>query len=70
MISALKTLQEKIHQLEVERSAAEDNLKSLATETTRYCDILQRDNERRQPKQTHVSQQNQGNVQQQNIVKW
>ena len=60
MINALKNLQGKIHQLEVERTAAEDNLKSLAHETHKYRNILHRDNERLQPTQTTVSKQNQG----------
>lgn len=60
MISALKNLQDKIHQLEVERTAAEDNLKSLATETNKYRDILQRESEQRRPAQTSVSKHSQG----------
>ena len=63
VINALKNLQGKIHQLEVERTAAEDNLKSLANETHKYRNILHRDNERLQPTQTTVSKQNQGIVQ-------
>lgn len=59
VISALKTLQGKIHQLEVERTAAEDNLKSLASETNKYRDILQQEREQKQPSQTSVSKHNQ-----------
>lgn len=59
VVNALKNLQEKIHQLEVERSAAEDNLKSLASETNKYRNILHKDNERLHPTQTTVSKQNQ-----------
>lgn len=59
VISALKNLQEKIHQLEMERTAAEDNLKSLATETNKYRDILQKESEQRKPAQTTVSKHNQ-----------
>ncbi len=40
VMSALKGLQDKIRTLEHERSQAETNLKTLATETTRYRDIL------------------------------
>ncbi|XP_055955009.1 centrosomal protein of 57 kDa isoform X2 [Patella vulgata] len=41
--SAMKNLQEKVRRLELERTAAEDNLKTLATETTQYSSsILQR----------------------------
>ena len=39
-MSALRGLQDKIRQLETERSAAERNLKTLATETSRFRDIL------------------------------
>ena len=60
VINALRNLQGKIHQLEVERTAAEDNLKCLATETNKYRNILHKDNERLQPTQTVVSKQNQG----------
>lgn len=59
VINALKNLQEKIHQLEQERTAAEDNLKSLTSETNKYRDILQRDSEQRRPAQTTVSKHNQ-----------
>ncbi|XP_045196505.2 centrosomal protein of 57 kDa-like isoform X2 [Mercenaria mercenaria] len=59
VISALRNLQGKIHQLEVERTAAEDNLKSLASETNKYKDILERDSEQRKPAQTTVSKHNQ-----------
>ncbi|KAK6187498.1 hypothetical protein SNE40_005508 [Patella caerulea] len=41
--SAMKNLQEKVRRLELERTAAEDNLKTLATDTTQYSSsILQR----------------------------
>lgn len=67
VISALKNLQEKIHQLETERTAAEDNLKSLATETNKYRDILQRESEQRRPAQTTVSKHNQGTLLDKNV---
>ena len=60
VITALRNLQGKIHQLEVERTAAEDNLKSLASETNKYKDILERDSEAKKPAQTTVSKHNQG----------
>ncbi|KAI0229327.1 Centrosomal protein of 57 kDa [Lamellibrachia satsuma] len=41
VMSALRGLQEKIRQLEVDRTQAELNLRTLAKETTRYRDILQ-----------------------------
>ena len=61
-MSALHGLQDKIRNLELERSLAEDNLKSLATETTRYKDILQnsQENSYQQPRQTNVSRNTQG----------
>ncbi|XP_033636070.1 centrosomal protein of 57 kDa-like [Asterias rubens] len=46
--SALLNLQEKIRKLEQERAQAEGNLKSLASETTHYRDLMQR--------QQHVKQ--------------
>lgn len=39
-MSALKSLQDKIRQLELERAHAEDNLRSLASETSKYKSIL------------------------------
>ncbi|XP_071113318.1 centrosomal protein of 57 kDa-like isoform X1 [Haliotis cracherodii] len=41
VVSALRNLQDKVRKLELERSAAENNLKSLASETSRYKDMLQ-----------------------------
>lgn len=43
VMSALKSLQSKINQLELERGQAEANLRSLAVETNRYHDILHQD---------------------------
>ena len=60
MISALKNLQDKIRKLEVERGAAENNLKTLAQETTRYKDILQKERENDAPVQSTVSKHTQG----------
>ncbi|XP_078699722.1 centrosomal protein of 57 kDa-like isoform X12 [Branchiostoma floridae x Branchiostoma belcheri] len=42
VISALKGLQDKIRKLELERTLAEDNLRSLASETQQYKDALQK----------------------------
>jgi hypothetical protein len=42
-MSALKGLQDKIRHLELERTAAEDNLRTLANETSRFREILQPD---------------------------
>ena len=60
VISALKNLQDKIRKLEVERGAAENNLKTLAQETTRYKDILQKERENDAPVQSTVSKHTQG----------
>lgn len=60
VISALKNLQDKIRKLELERGAAEDNLKSLAIETNKYRDILQRDRNIDEPRQSMVSKNTQG----------
>ena len=60
IMSALRGLQGRIRSLELERSQAENNLKSLATETTQYRDILQRQNTVRETTQTEISKQSQG----------
>lgn len=59
VISALKNLQEKVRKLELERGAAENNLKSLAAETIRYKDILQKEHENDQPIQSTMSKHTQ-----------
>ena len=61
VISALKNLQEKIRKLEVERGTAENNLKSLAAETTKYKNILQKE-PKNIPGQSTVSKHTQGRV--------
>ena len=61
VISALKNLQEKIRKLEVERGTAENNLKSLAAETTKYKNILQKE-PKNIPGQSTVSKHTQGTV--------
>ncbi|XP_076801794.1 centrosomal protein of 57 kDa-like [Clavelina lepadiformis] len=48
VLSALKGLQDKIHNLEMDRSKAERNLKSLAAETSLYKDML-KDTKRMSP---------------------
>lgn len=59
VMSALKNLQDKIRKLELERSQAEGNLRNLAQETTRYRDILQREQARGETAQTAVSKHSQ-----------
>ncbi|XP_046585534.1 centrosomal protein of 57 kDa-like isoform X2 [Haliotis rubra] len=57
VVSALRNLQEKVQKLELERSAAENNLKSLASETSRYKDMLQGEQETKDATTILVSRQ-------------
>ncbi|KAL5010226.1 hypothetical protein ScPMuIL_012531 [Solemya velum] len=59
VISALKNLQDKIRKLEIERTSAEDNLKSLASETNKYKSILHQEKNQKQASQTMVSKHTQ-----------
>ncbi|XP_002741169.1 centrosomal protein of 57 kDa-like [Saccoglossus kowalevskii] len=59
VISALRGLQDKIRKLESERSMAEENLKTLATETTEYKEILQKGNTVTKTSQTEMSKHSQ-----------
>ena len=43
VISALKNLQDKVKKLELERTQAEQNLQTLASETEQYKDMLNHD---------------------------
>ena len=45
VMAALKSLQEKMRQLELERELAENNLKALASEKSQYRDILRKDHD-------------------------
>ncbi|XP_055472151.1 centrosomal protein CEP57L1 isoform X2 [Psammomys obesus] len=47
LVSALKTLQEKIHRLELERTQAEDNLNVLSKEAAQYKKALENETEER-----------------------
>ncbi|XP_021504732.1 centrosomal protein CEP57L1 isoform X7 [Meriones unguiculatus] len=47
LVSALKTLQEKIHRLELERTQAEDNLNVLSREAAQYKKALENETEER-----------------------
>ncbi|XP_051853465.1 centrosomal protein CEP57L1-like [Antechinus flavipes] len=47
LLLALKTLQDKIHQLELERTQAEDNLNTLSQEAALYKKALQNENNER-----------------------
>ncbi|XP_041510567.1 centrosomal protein CEP57L1 isoform X2 [Microtus oregoni] len=47
LVSALKTLQEKIHRIELERTQAEDNLNSLSREAAQYKKALENESNER-----------------------
>ncbi|CAO2627883.1 Centrosomal protein CEP57L1 [Lemmus lemmus] len=47
LVSALKTLQEKIHRIELERTQAEDNLSSLSREAAQYKKALENESNER-----------------------
>lgn len=47
LILALKTLQEKIHRLELERTQAEDNLNILSREAAQYKKALEKETNER-----------------------
>lgn len=57
LILALKTLQEKIHRLELERTQAEDNLNILSREAAQYKKALEKEtNERNLAHQELIKQ--------------
>nr|XP_048281238.1 centrosomal protein CEP57L1 isoform X2 [Myodes glareolus] len=57
LVSALKTLQEKIHRIELERTQAEDNLNSLSREAAQYKKALENEtNERNLAHQELIKQ--------------
>ena len=60
MINALKNLQEKIGNLELDRVRAEDNLRSLATEANDYRTILQKEHNFSESAQTAIEVQKRG----------
>ncbi|NXE51093.1 CE57L protein, partial [Casuarius casuarius] len=57
VVAALKTLQEKIHRLELERSQAEDNLCSLSAEAARYKAALEQESYRKDISHQELMQQ-------------
>nr|XP_006128833.1 centrosomal protein of 57 kDa [Pelodiscus sinensis] len=59
IFSALKNLQEKIRQLELERIQAEENVKHLSKETSDYKKVLNEQIKQREHSKTEVSKQNQ-----------
>ncbi|XP_071590160.1 centrosomal protein of 57 kDa [Heliangelus exortis] len=59
IFSALKNLQEKIHQLELERLQAEENVKHLSRETADYKKVLSEQMQHKEHDKTEVSKKNQ-----------
>ncbi|NXA38481.1 CE57L protein, partial [Eudromia elegans] len=57
VVSALKTLQEKIRRLELERSKAEDNLCSLSAEAARYKKALEQESYKKDISRQELMQQ-------------
>lgn len=60
VLTALQGLQEKIKKLEIERCLAEENLKSLTTETAHYKEILQKEQCASQDNRHATTKHNQG----------
>ncbi|KAM9156666.1 centrosomal protein CEP57L1 isoform 3-T4 [Pangshura tecta] len=60
LMSALKTLQEKIHHLELERSQAEDNLSCLSIEAAQYKKTLQHETNAKDIAHEELIQQKKG----------
>jgi centrosomal protein CEP57 len=60
VVSALRNLQDKVRKLELERSAAEDNLKCLASETSRYKDMLQTETQHKDSTSALINRQTKG----------
>ena len=60
MINALKSLQEKIGRLELDRVRAEENLKALANEANDYKTILQKEHEFSESTQNAIEVQKRG----------
>ncbi|XP_064627718.1 centrosomal protein of 57 kDa-like isoform X2 [Lineus longissimus] len=59
VMTALKNLQEKIRRLEVDRSAAEGNLRSLTTETSKFRDMWSQELNKKETKQSEISKETQ-----------
>ncbi|XP_010002644.1 PREDICTED: centrosomal protein CEP57L1 [Chaetura pelagica] len=57
VLAALKTLQEKIHRLEVEKSQAEDNLSSLSIAAAQYKKTLEQESHRKDTAHQELMQQ-------------
>ncbi|NXW85869.1 CE57L protein, partial [Alopecoenas beccarii] len=57
VVAALKTLQEKIHRLELEKSQAEDNLRSLSVAAAQYKKALERESSKKDIAHQELMQQ-------------
>ncbi|NWX11196.1 CE57L protein, partial [Caloenas nicobarica] len=57
VVAALKTLQEKIHRLELEKSQAEDNLRSLSIAAAQYKKALERESNKKDIAHQELMQQ-------------
>ncbi|XP_051469105.1 centrosomal protein CEP57L1 isoform X3 [Apus apus] len=57
VVAALKTLQEKIHRLELEKSQAEDNLSSLSIAAAQYKKTLEQESHRKDTAHQELMQQ-------------
>ncbi|NXN17387.1 CE57L protein, partial [Indicator maculatus] len=60
VVAALKTLQEKIHRLEVEKSQAEDNLCSLSIAAAQYKKALESESYKKETAHQELMQQREG----------
>lgn len=60
VVAALKTLQEKIHRLELEKSQAEDNLCSLSIAAAQYKKALERESNKKDIAHQELMQQRKG----------
>ena len=60
VVDALKNLQEKVKRLELERSTAEESLKSLASQTSKFKDTLGNEKEIQESSQDVISRQKEG----------
>lgn len=60
VVAALKTLQEKIRRLELEKSQAEENLCSLSRAAARYKKVLERESYEKDAAHQELMQQRKG----------
>ena len=60
VVAALRTLQEKIHRLELEKSQAEDNLCSLSIAAAQYKKALEHESYKKDTAHQELMQQRKG----------